>query len=240
VTPASALVAAVVALVAAGCGGGGDDGRLEVFAASSLTEAFTTLDGPRYTFAGSDALATQIREGAGADVFAAASEKAPRALFEEGVVTEPREFATNRLVIVVPRANEAAVRGLADLRRGGVKVVLGDRGVPVGDYAREVLATAHAEDVLDNVVSFEDDVKGVVAKVALGEADAGFVYATDAKVAAGDVRVVELPPAVLPQVRYLVAVVADSERREDAERFVDRLLSDEGRRTLRNAGFGTP
>ena len=234
-----ACVLATTVLVVAACGGG-DDGRLEVFAASSLMGPLSMLEGPRYTFAGSDSLGTQIREGAEADVFAAASQKAPLELFQAGLVSAPREFATNRLVIVVPRANDARIRGLADLRRNGVRIVIGDEGVPAGDYAREALATAQAEDVLENVVSLEDDVKGVVAKVALGEADAGFAYATDAQAAAADLTVVELPPDVLPRVRYLVAAVAESDRHEQAEEFIDRLLSDEGRRALRAAGFGTP
>jgi molybdate transport system substrate-binding protein len=234
-----ACVLATTLLVAAGCGGE-DDGRLEVFAASSLMGPLSLLEGPRYTFAGSDALATQIREGAEVDVFAAASHKAPLELFQAGLVSAPREFATNRLVIVVPRANDARIRSLADLRRNGVRIVIGDDGVPAGDYAREALATAQAEDVLENVVSLEDDVKGVVAKVALGEADAGFAYATDAQAASADLTVVELPRDVRPRVRYLVAAVAESDRHQQAEEFIDRLLSEEGRSALRAAGFRTP
>jgi molybdate transport system substrate-binding protein len=236
--PLCVVVAA--ALVAGGCGGDDGDNQLEVFAASSLTEAFSTLDGPRYTFAGSDTLATQIREGAEADVFASASPKPTQELLSEGVVSASRVFATNRLVIVVPRANEAHIRTLEDLRPEGVKVVMGDEGVPIGDYTRQALSAAHAEDVLDNVVSLEDDVKGVIAKVAIGEADAGFVYATDARAAADELSVIELPADVLPDVRYTVAVVVASARRDAAEDFVERLLSDEGRQALRDAGFGEP
>ncbi|MBA2385193.1 MAG: molybdate ABC transporter substrate-binding protein [Actinobacteria bacterium] len=233
------LCVLATALVATGCGGG-DGATLDVFAASSLSEAFPALVGPRYTFAGSDTLATQIREGAEADVFAAASPKAAQALFGEGIVTSPRAFASNRLVIVVPGANEAGIRGLDDLGGNGVRVVIGDQGVPVGDYARQALTAAGADDVLENVVSLEDDVKGVVAKVALGEADAGFVYSTDAKAAADELTVIELPARLRPEIRYVVAVVAESDRREAAEDFVERLLSVEGRRVLREAGFGTP
>jgi molybdate transport system substrate-binding protein len=235
-----ALWLVVAAVLAGGCGGEDGDRPLDVFAASSLTEAFSTLDGPRYTFAGSDALARQIREGAGADVFASASLKPTQELLSEGIVTASRVFATNRLVIVIPSANEARIRNLADLRREGVKVVIGDEGVPIGDYTRQALVAAHAEDVLDNVVSFEDDVKGVIAKVAIGEADAGFVYATDARAAADDLSVIQLPSGVAPDVRYTVAVVVDSDHRGAAEDFVERLLSDEGRQALRAAGFGLP
>lgn len=234
-----ALALVAVALTSA-CGGSEEARPLEVFAASSLRETFVSLEGPRYSFAGSDDLALQIAEGAEADVFAAASPKAPQGLYEDGLVERPRTFATNRLVLIVPRENEAGIKALADLRRPQVRLVIGDEGVPIGDYTRDALTRAGAEDVLENAVSFEDDVKGVVSKVALGEADAGFVYATDAKAAANDVVVIELPAAIQPEVRYTVAVVASSSRREDAEAFVARLLSTEGRAALREAGFGVP
>ncbi len=243
-TPALGLAALVLGIAlapAAGCGGSESDEPLTVFAAASLTDVFERLaPDARFNFAGSDELATQIREGARADVYAAASPEAARALADEGVVSAPRVFASNRLVIVVPRANEAGIRSLDDLAREGVRVVLGDEGVPAGDYAREALAAAAAGDVLENVVSLEDDVKGVVAKVALGEADAGFAYATDARAAADELTVAELPAEIRPEVRYLVAVVAESDRREAAAAFVERLLSAEGRRVLREAGFGPP
>ena len=228
-----------IAILAAACGGG-DDGTLEVFAASSLQDALPALEGPRYTFAGSDALARQIREGAEADVFAAASPTVAQALFDDGLLTGPRVFAGNRLVLVVPRDNEARIHGLRDLGRDGVRVVLGDQGVPAGDYAREAIAAARAGDILDNVVSLEEDVRGVVAKVALGEADAGFVYATDARAAADALTVVELPAAALPDVRYVVGVVTGRDRRAEAEAFVQRLVTAEGRVALRQAGFEAP
>jgi len=227
-------------LVSSACGGSEEARRLEVFAASSLRETFVELEGPRYSFAGSDDLALQIAEGAEADVFAAASPKAPEGLYEDGLVERPRTFATNRLVLIVPRENEAGIQGLADLRQPGVRLVLGDEGVPIGDYTRDALLRAGAEDVLENTVSFEDDVKGVVSKVALDEADAGFVYATDAKAAADDVSVIELPAAIQPEVRYTVAVVAGSDRQDEAKAFVERLLTREGRAALREAGFGLP
>ena len=227
-------------LLGSGCGGSQDARPLEVFAASSLREALVALDGPRYSFAGSDDLAVQIGEGAEADVFAAASQKAPQALYRDGLVERPRPFATNRLVLIVPRENRAAIQGVADLRRDGVRLVLGDEGVPIGDYTRDALARAGAEDVLERAVSFEDDVKGVVSKVALGEADAGIVYATDAQAAGQDVSSIELPPAIQPDVKYTVAVVSASDRRDEAEAFVERLLSSDGRAAMREAGFGVP
>jgi molybdate transport system substrate-binding protein len=230
----------LAALVLAGCGGD-DDEPLTVFAAASLTEVFRELSPEtRFNFAGSDELATQIREGARPDVYAAASPRYPEELREEGLIEEPRTFATNRLVLVVPAANPAGIEALDDVGREGVKLVVGAEGVPVGDYTRAVLEAAGRERLLDRVVSEEEDVKGVVGKVALGEADAGFVYATDARAAADDVRAIELPREAQADVRYLVAVVRGTDQAEEARAFVDLLLRERGRRLLREAGFGVP
>ena len=109
--------------------------------------------------------------------------------------------------------------------------------MPVGDYTREVLADLDLTDALDNVVSNEDDVKGVVGKVSLGEADAGFVYATDAAVAADDVTVIELPEGSQPPIEYQIAVVSASESKEAAQAFVDEILSPDGQQALEDAGF---
>jgi molybdate transport system substrate-binding protein len=224
------------------CGGGaGGEGRLAVYAAASLAEVLPEIDpGPRYSFAGSDELATQIREGAPADVYAAASSKYPQQLFAEGLVEEPVTFAWNRLVLVVPRANPAGIERPEDLLDAGTRLVLAAEGVPVGDYAREALATMGLSDALENVVSNEDDVKGVAAKVALGEADAGIVYATDAAPLGDDVLAFELPDQAQPAIEYLAAVVSESDDREDAQAFVERLLSDEGRDALGRAAFALP
>ena len=178
------LAFALVAL--AGCGGaagGGDtNDHATVFAAASLTEVFPQIDpAATYNFAGSDDLATQITEGAPADVFAAASTKYPDQLYDQGLVDKPEVFATNRLVLIVPKDNPAGIQSVDDLRNPDVRLVIGAEGVPIGDYTRTVLENMGATDVLDQVVSDEDDVKGVVGKVSLGEADAGFVYATDVK-----------------------------------------------------------
>jgi molybdate transport system substrate-binding protein len=239
-----ALGLAVLAL--AGCGGASSgsessDEPLTVFAAASLTEVFQEIaPDARFNFAGSDELATQLREGARADVYAAASPRYPDELVGEGVVEEPVIFATNRLVVVVPGDNPAGIDSVDDLTEPGTKVVIGAEGVPIGDYAREVLAEAGLEAVLDNVVSNEEDVKGVVAKVAAGDADAGFVYATDARAAEGEVLAIDLPADSQADVRYPVAVVSDSERQDEARAFVDQLLGEEGRRALSEAGFGLP
>ena len=233
-----ALLAALALL--AGCGSG-DDEPLTVYAASSLTEVFEQLaPAARFNFAGSDELATQLREGAQADVYAAASPRYPGELFDEGIVESPVVFATNRLVIVVPSGNPGGIRGLDDLTAADVRLVVGGEGVPIGDYTRELLERAERLDVLERVVSEEEDVKGVLAKVALGEADAGFVYATDARAAGDDVVAIELPSELQGRVEYPVAVLRDAERGDDARRFVDLLRSSRGRAALRAAGFGLP
>ena len=238
------LAAIAAVLILAGCGGDGGEsgeGELIVYAASSLTDVFQDLDTKAvYNFAGSDELATQIREGAEADVYAAASTKYPDELYEDSLVEQPKIFATNRLVLIVPKDNRARIHSLADLDRKGVKLVVGAEGVPVGDYTREVLEKAGKTSVLDQVVSEEKDVKGVLSKVALGEADAGFVYATDANAAGDDVRSIELPDEIQVPIRYPVAMVAATKRGEQAQEFVDLLRSDKGRKALQDAGFGLP
>ena len=213
-----------------------------VFAAASLANVFPHVDGhPRYSFAGSDQLALQIRQGAPADVYASASPKHAELLFGEGLVRKPVVFATNRLVVLVPRANPARVRSVYDLRRRGVKVVIGDRSVPIGAYTRQILDTLGIADaVTKNVVSEETDVKGIVAKVALGEADAGFVYATDARVVAAKARPVALPQWAQPPIRYELAVVKATKHLAAARAFVKRVLSPRGRLLLKRAGFGLP
>ncbi len=232
----AAAAFAAAALLLAGCGGS-SDGRLEVFAASSLRDVLPRVDdGPRYTFAGSDELAAQIRDGAGADLFLSASERVARELREAGAVEEPVVFASNRLVVAVPSENPAGIDSLDDLERPEVTLVVAGEGVPVGDYARELFAAAGLEDALENVVSFEQDVKGVLGKVALGEVDAGIVYATDVAAAGDDVRSVAVPDELQPDVGYYAAVVVEGDT-EAAASYLDRLLGDDGARALRAAGF---
>ena len=240
---AAALLAAVV--VAASCGGGEGAGRdledVTVFGAASLTEVFQEL-APNVTFnlAGSDELATQIREGAPADVYAAASPRYPEELFEEGLIEEPQIFATNRLVLIVPADNPAGIESVEDLMAEGVKLVVGAEGVPIGDYTRTVLENMEMTDVLANVVSNEEDVKGVVGKVTSGAADAGFVYVTDAAAAGDDVQAIELPDEAQAVVEYPIAVVADAENADAAREFVELVLGEDGQRALADAGFGPP
>lgn len=235
------LVAIVLAALLAACGGSSGSGSVSVFAASSLTEVFQKIDpGADFNFAGSDDLATQIEEGAPADVYAAASPKYPDELYASGLIEKPRIFATNRLVLIVPKSNPARIRSVSDLGREGVKLVVGAEGVPIGDYTRKVLENMHASDVLANAVSEEDDVKGVVGKVALGEADAGFVYATDVRPVAGKVRAIELPSQAQARVEYPIAVVRGADHAGAARAFVNLVLGSEGRDALREAGFGLP
>jgi molybdate transport system substrate-binding protein len=234
------LAVAVLALVAPAAAPA--SGGITVFAAASLTQVFPRIDStPRYSFAGSDQLALQLQEGAPADVYAAASPKYPQLLFRAGLLRKPVVFATNRLVIVVPRSNRARIASVYDLRRSGVRVVIGDKSVPVGSYTRQLLDTLGiTADVMKNVVSEETDVKGIVAKVALGEADAGFVYRTDAEPVAKQVKTVGLPGWAQPPVRYELAVVAASAHAAAARAFVRRVLSKRGRSLLSHAGFGLP
>ena len=237
------LIALLLAVAA--CGGDdkptGGDSSLVVYAAASLTDVFPTIDpAPQYNFAGSDELATQIREGAPADVYAAASSKYPQELFDEGLVEEPVTFASNRLVMVVPNDNPPGIDDIEDVTAEGTQVVIAAEGVPVGDYTREVLTELGLDAALENVVSEEDDVRGVLGKISLGEGDVGFVYATDATVVGDDVTVVELPEGSQPPIEYQIAVVTASEDKDSAQEFVDLVLSDSGREQLEAAGFVIP
>jgi molybdate transport system substrate-binding protein len=236
---ASALLLAG-ALTSAGSAGVASSGRLTVFAAASLTDVLPKLDTrPRYGFAGSDVLAAQIQQGAPADVFAAASPKYPELLYKQGLVQKPVPFATNTLVLVVPKSNPAHIRTVDDLTRTGVKIVVGDPAVPVGSYTRTVLGNLGiAAAVLKNVVSQETDVRGVLGKVALGEADAGFVYVTDARTVRGKVKVLALRESAQPHVVYEVAVVKSSRHLQAAYRYVTRLIRPAAQRELERAGFG--
>jgi molybdate transport system substrate-binding protein len=234
---AAAFATLAVALVGGGCGADGD-GTLTVFAASSLRDVLPALDkDSRYVFAGSDTLAAQIREGADADVFLSASPSAMERLVDGGLVDRPVVFASNALVVVTP-SDRDGIGSLDDLAGPGARLVLGGDGVPVGDYARHALETAGLTDALANVVSNESSVSGVLAKVALGEADAGIVYATDAAIAGEDVRILAIPDSVQPQIEYLAAAVDTGD--SAAAAFLETLVSDKGREALRHAGFLTP
>jgi molybdate transport system substrate-binding protein len=235
-----ALVVALLALVVPASVSGGTP--ITVLAAASLTDVFPRIaPGPRYSFAGSDQLALQIRQGAPADVYAAASPKYTQLLYRDGFVQKPVVFATNKLIVLVPRSNPAHITTVYDLRREGLKLVIGDRTVPIGSYTRQILdALGITTDVMKNVVSQETDVKGIVTKVALGEADAGFVYLTDAKPVAARTRSIALPAWAQPPVRYELAVVKASSNLAPAKAFVRKVTSKRGRQLLSKAGFGLP
>lgn len=228
----AAALAAVLAL--AGCGGGSED-ELTVFAASSLGDVAPAVD-PDATvvLGGSNDLAAQIRDGASADLFLSAGGAPLAELREARLVEAPFVFASNRLVLVVPAGNPAGIEELEDVARSGVKLVLGAEGVPIGDYAREALRAAGV-DAAANVVSLEDDVRGVLGKVSLGEADAGIVYATDARAAGDDVRTIPIAGKLQPAVRYYAALVSPASG--EGRAYLERLLGPEGEAVLRAAGF---
>jgi molybdate transport system substrate-binding protein len=234
------LVVAFVALLLPASVSGGTP--VTVFAAASLTEVFPRITvSPSYSFAGSDQLALQIRQGAPADVYAAASPKYTQLLYRDGLVLKPVVFATNKLIILVPRSNPANISTVYDLRHEGVKLVIGDRTVPIGAYTRQILDTLGiTADVMKNVVSQETDVKGIVTKVALGEADAGLVYRTDANPVASRTRSIALPDWAQPAIRYEAAVVKTSSHPAAARAFVKQVVSKRGRLLLAEAGFGLP
>lgn len=230
-----ALTALAACLAIAGCANPQSD-ELVVFAASSLAEVAPAVDAEAtVVLGGSNDLAAQLRDGAEADVFLSASARPLEELREARLVEEPVAFASNQLVLVVSKEVAAGrVEDLSDLADDDVTLVLGGEGVPIGDYARELLARAGIADAV-NVVSLEEDVKGVLGKVALGEADAGIVYATDARAAGGDVRPVALANEVQPDVRYYAALVAPAS--EAGRAYLDRLLGAVGEEALRAAGF---
>jgi molybdate transport system substrate-binding protein len=245
-----AALLAVAALALAGCGGGDDGsgaaaaGEIKVFAAASLTAAFTEI-GERYSanggtkvtfnFAGSQALATQIQQGAPADVFASAD--IPNMDKVKDLVGPPQSFASNQLQIVVEQGNPKSLGGLEDLADPDLKVVLAAPEVPAGKYAAQALAKA---DVTVKPVSQEDNVKAVVTKVSLGEADAGIVYVTDVTAGGDKVEGVDIPEDRNVTATYPIATVRASKAPEAAQAFVDLIRSAEGQQVLKEYGFLPP
>jgi molybdate transport system substrate-binding protein len=244
--PVALLVAATLAF-AAGCGDGGSaSGSLVVSAASSLETAFTNyadtagIDA-KQSFAGSDELAAQVRQGVAPDVYAAANTTLPDELYGEDLVSEPVIFAANTLVIGVPADSD--IRSLEDLEKPGTTIAVGDGEVPVGTYTREVfdrLPEARSEAILANVRSEEPAVSGIVGKLTQGAVDAGFVYTTDVAAAGDALRAIALPPDLEPGVAYGAAVVAGAGNPEGAREFIDGLLDGDGAEALRDAGFLPP
>jgi len=236
----SATAAALCLLVLpAGGAASAKRAQITVYAAASLTNVFPAIDSQeKYSFGGSNTLAAQITQGAPADVFASANMTLPTQLFQKGLCSKPIVFTRNRLVIVVPKANSAGIHDIYDLTKPGVKIDIAAKGVPVGNYTLQILKNMNlTAAVLKNVVSQETDVREVLAKVALGEADAGFVYSTDAKTVPGKVTVIKVPAWAQPKVQYGICVVSKSADKADAKAFVKRVLSKSGQKKLHKYGF---
>jgi molybdate transport system substrate-binding protein len=244
-------VIAALAVGLAGCGGGGGGGGggktskpLTVSAAASLKTAFLKYHGGnRYSFAGSDVLAAQIKAGARPDVYAAANTKFPQQLYKAGLLDKPIVFAGNRLVIAVPAGGKSKVKSLADLAKPGITIAAGSPSVPVGSYTRQVLGRlprAEAKKILANIRSNEPDVSGVVGKVSQRAVDAAFVYITDVKAAGGALTSIDLPAKLQPRVAYAAGVVKGSKLHHKASGFVKGLLIGRGRAALLAAGFEPP
>jgi molybdate transport system substrate-binding protein len=247
-----AAAVAVAALALAACGddttSGGSSGsanEIKVFAAASLTAAFTEL-GQQYTsanggtkvtfnFAGSQALATQIQQAAPADVFASADITNMDKV--KDLVGTPQNFASNLLQIVVEKGNPKNVKGLDDLANPDLKVVLAAPDVPAGKYAAQILGKAG---VTVQPVSQEDNVKAVVTKVSLGEADAGMVYVTDVTAGGDKVEGVEIPKTQNVVATYPIATVKASKNADEGQKFMDLVLSDQGQQVLKEYGFLPP
>jgi molybdate transport system substrate-binding protein len=233
-----ALTTLLLLALAGGTASAAGHVTLNVYAAASLTDVFPAIDpAQRYSFAGSNTLAAQITQGAPADVFASANTTLPDQLFAKRLVTKPVVFTRNTLVLIVPTSNPAGIHSVYDLRRSGIKLVVAGPAVPVGTYTVQILKNMALSSVLQNVVSRESDVREVLAKVALGEADAGFVYSTDARTVSGKVTVLKLPAWAQPKVQYGIAVVTKSPNRAAAQAFVTKLLGKPAQAKLIAAGF---
>ena len=234
-------------------------GELVVFTAASLTDAFIEIGNQfeqaysgssvTFNFAGSSQLAQQLAQGAPADVFASANDLQMRAAVTAGRIVSGSQqtFAHNRLVVALPSGNPAGIGTLADLARPGVIVLLAEQSVPVGAYSLEFLWKAsqdpalgsdYQEKVLANTVSYEQNVRTVLSKVTLGEADAGIVYHSDITAAGvGEVEQIDIPDHLNTVASYPIAVVRDSQQMELAETFVAYLLSPQGQQILAGAGL---
>jgi molybdate transport system substrate-binding protein len=228
---------------------------LHVFAASSLTESFAEIakqfekDHPHtkveLNFAGTPTLRTQIEQGAPADVFASADRVHSEALQEKELLLSTTVFARNKLVIAAPAKNEK-VQSIADLAQPKIKIVVADQTVPAGRYAMEVIRKIDAggtggagflANVEKNLVSRETNVRAVLSKVVLGEADASIVYLTDAATAGKKIRLVQIPDAVNAVVEYPIGVLARSPHLPLAKDFVATVVSDKGQAILKAHGF---
>lgn len=243
------LLAAPATVLAAGCGSqsgsGSASSTITVFAGASLVDAFTKIGDQftaahpdvkvRFSFAGGPDLVTQVRQGAPADVLATGDLVNMRKVAD--LVGEPQPFARNKVEIVVEPGNPRGVTSLKDLANPDLKVVLGAPAISAGQVTTEVL---DEQGISVEPVSLEDNVKGVVTKVSLGEADAGIAWVTDVSAAAGKVEGVQIPDAENATSTYPIAVVRSSKNARDAQAFVDYVLSAAGQQVLRAYGFMPP
>jgi molybdate transport system substrate-binding protein len=249
-TLVAALLLALASLTACGSDDSGSGNKLvtlHVFAASSLTEAFTTLgkqfekEHPgtkvEFNFGPSSGLGEQITSGAPADVFASASPSNMDTLVSTGAAKDPKDFATNSGEIAVPPDNPAKITSVADLAKPKVKVAVCQAQVPCGKVATEVVANSNIE---VKPATEEVDVKSVLTKVALDEVDAGLVYVTDVQAAGDKVKGIEIPEAQNSVTSYPIASLKDSKHAKEAGEFVDLVLSDDGSKVLTAAGFAKP
>jgi molybdate transport system substrate-binding protein len=242
------MVLVVIAVAFAGCGGDGasaERGRLVVSAAASLKQAFTAYAfagaDVKFSFAGSNELAGQIRQGVKPDVYAAANTTLPEELHAAGLVERPVVFASNRLVLAVPA--ESAIASLDDVAGDRVALAIGAEGVPIGAYTRALLDKLPARQrdaILANVRSEEPDVAGITGKLVQGAVDAGFLYVSDVRATGGKLRAVELPAEIAPAIAYAAAVVKGAKNPEQARAFIDGLVNGAGARALADAGFEPP
>jgi molybdate transport system substrate-binding protein len=253
-------VAAVLALTACGgssngtaggsspSSGGGLSGTLTVFAAASLTDVFTQLGKDledqhpglhvRFNFGGSSQLATQITQGAPADVFASANEQQMKVVTDAGLAAgDPAVFTENVLEIAVPKGNPAHVTGLADFANPDLRLAVCAPQVPCGAAAQQVFHLAHVDAKPDTQ---EEDVKAALNKVQLGEVDAALVYATDVRAAGGDVEGIPFPEAEQSVNQYPICTLKDAPNPAAARAFADLVRSDQGQRALQEAGFRVP
>lgn len=241
-------------LLLAACGPTATKPRtLTVFAAASLLDAFAEIGksfeaanpgvAVIFNFDGSQSLRTQLEQGAAADVFASANQKEMEALISQSLISNSQVFVANQLVVILPPDNPANIQTLADLARPGLLLVLAAEEVPAGQYSREALGKLEAgfgpgfeDQVLANIVSEENNVKQVVAKVQLGEADAGIVYNSDA-VAAPGLGTLAIPGEYNVIASYPIATLANASNRDLAEAFVAYVLSSDGQAILKKWGF---
>ena len=231
-----------------GSSGGSSGGTLNVFAAASLTNAFGDLEktyeqahpGWKVTLnlAGSDQLAAQIEQKAPADVFAAASTKYPEQLQGEKLLGKTTNFATNTLVLVTPKSNPAHIKTAQDLEKGDAKVVVADPAVPLGSYTEQVLGNLGIDESKLNIVSKEQDAESVLAKLTSGEADAGFVYVTDALSQKAKLQEIQFPASADATATYPIGIVSYSKNTKAAQQWIDLVNGPQGQAVLKQFGFG--